>query len=120
MTIVNTYWLLIHVLQDYYGGAEGGALFNRGDVTVDGDATFLDNYGGVSKEAIFRSGQFQAELWKKLAMQFFLGTANTPSLKLAKKNTRIFFPGTRSGARDLCFCRGRSSFSPRVGTVYSY
>lgn len=37
-------------LQDYYGGAEGGAIFNRGDIIVDGDALFDDNSGGVSKK----------------------------------------------------------------------
>lgn len=36
--------------QDYFGGAEGGAIFNRGDIIVDGDALFDENYSGVSKQ----------------------------------------------------------------------
>lgn len=36
------------LVQDYYGGAEGGAFYNRGDVLVEGEADFIDNYGGVS------------------------------------------------------------------------
>lgn len=36
-------------LQDYFGGAEGGGIFNNGgDITVDGDATFSNNFAGVS------------------------------------------------------------------------
>lgn len=34
-------------LQDYYGGAEGGAIFNKGDIIVDGAAEFTGNRGGV-------------------------------------------------------------------------
>ena len=36
--------------QDDFGGAEGGAFFNRGDVVVDGEAVFTGNYGGVSRQ----------------------------------------------------------------------
>lgn len=35
------------VLQDYYGGAYGGAIFNKGDIIVDGEASFTGNTGGV-------------------------------------------------------------------------
>ena len=34
--------------QDYFGGAEGGAIHNRGDIVVDGEADFTGNFGGVS------------------------------------------------------------------------
>lgn len=35
------------LLQDYFGGAQGGAIFNRGDIVVDGEAEFTGNIGGV-------------------------------------------------------------------------
>lgn len=34
--------------QDFYGGGEGGAFHNRGDVVVHGEANFTKNFGGVS------------------------------------------------------------------------
>lgn len=34
--------------QDYFGGAEGGAIYNKGDIIVDGEAEFKSNVGGVS------------------------------------------------------------------------
>ena len=35
-------------IQNNFGGAEGGAIHNRGDIVVDGVAEFSENIGGVS------------------------------------------------------------------------
>lgn len=35
------------LLQNFYGGAEGGAIYNKGDIVVDGEAEFTSNIGGV-------------------------------------------------------------------------
>lgn len=34
-------------LQDYFGDALGGSIYNRGDIVVDGDAEFVGSEGGV-------------------------------------------------------------------------
>lgn len=38
---------VLMLLQYYIDGAQGGALFNKGDVIVDGAAEFTGNVGGV-------------------------------------------------------------------------
>lgn len=46
--LTDTATACTHTTQDYFGGAEGGAINNRGDIVVDGEAFFTGNIGGVS------------------------------------------------------------------------
>ena len=41
--------------QDNFGGAEGGAIYNRGSIAVSGDASFVGNRAGVGSVAAMRS-----------------------------------------------------------------
>eukprot|EP00904_Undaria_pinnatifida_P010188 jgi/Undpi1/629/HiC_scaffold_10.g04093.m1 len=56
---------------DYFGGAEGGAINNRGDIVVDGEATFTGNIGG-------RGGAIYQETWATFVLNSFANfTSNT-------------------------------------------
>ncbi|CAM9388259.1 unnamed protein product [Ascophyllum nodosum] len=46
MTFMGSLNMTDNTADDDFGGAEGGAFFNRGDVVVDGEAVFKGNYGG--------------------------------------------------------------------------
>ncbi|CAN0231276.1 unnamed protein product [Scytosiphon promiscuus] len=50
---------------DYYGGALGGAIFNKGDITVDGEAEFAENTGG-------RGGAIYQEKWATITFNDFV------------------------------------------------
>ncbi|CAN0247193.1 unnamed protein product [Scytosiphon promiscuus] len=50
---------------DYYGGAEGGAIFNKGEIIVDGEAEFTSNYGG-------RGGAIYQEKWATIVFNDFV------------------------------------------------
>ncbi|CAB1113980.1 unnamed protein product [Ectocarpus sp. CCAP 1310/34] len=50
---------------DYFGGAQGGAIFNRGDIVVDGEAEFTGNIGG-------RGGAIFQEKWATLVFNDFV------------------------------------------------
>lgn len=61
-------------VQDYFGGAEGGAIFNAGDIVVAGTANFANNKGGVRRTTV-------AE--KSIACNVFVLYSNVASVRYA-------------------------------------
>ncbi|CAN0030631.1 unnamed protein product, partial [Ascophyllum nodosum] len=64
MTFMGSLNMTVNIADDDFGGAEGGAFFNRGDVVVDGEAVFTGNYGG-------RGGAIYQEQWGTFVFNSF-------------------------------------------------